>query len=437
MTIDRTKALENTLTYRTRGVLRWKSANGAEMFPIEGRVVVGSAPQSAVCLPSEGVSRIHAELSAEPNGVWVSDLDSTNGTFVSGVRVARALVPDGATITFGDFRAIVGYEKTIDAARAGSDAFENLIGHSSAMQHCFALLRQAAATDVSVLISGETGVGKDVCAQALHAASARKEGRFVVVDCGALPENILEAELFGHARGAFTGAQAAREGAFEAADKGTLFIDEVGEIPLSLQPKLLRMLEARAVRRLGETHYRSVDTRVVAATHRDLRSMVNQGLFREDLYFRLAVLPVHVPPLRDRRDDICLLLERFFKGALPPIDPARLAELVNRPWPGNVRELRNFADRVQAVGFERAMELSFGAMELADEAGPVAAGWNIAQPSLAAGDKFETIEEYRGRAERLYLDALLKQYNYNISHAAKAAGIGRGHLYRLMRRWNL
>lgn len=436
--MQNTEALANPLVYATRAMIRWKDAAGqVQVRPVEAPCVVGSAPEAALCFTAPTVSRLHAELRPEPDGLWLRDLGSKNGSYVFGVRVERARVPDGATVSFGEFKAEVTYEKTVAAKGAPPVAgFGPLLGQSAAMQTCFALLAQAAAVDASVLITGETGVGKDIAANALHAASRRSEGRFVIVDCAALPENLLEAELFGHAKGAFTGAVGAREGAFEAAHGGTLFIDEVGEIPLSLQPKLLRMLEARAVRRLGETHYRNVDTRVIAATHRDLRSMVNQGTFREDLYFRLAVLPIHVPALRDRREDIPVLMTKFFKGATVPIEPAQMEAVCTRPWPGNVRELRNFVDRVMAVGVSRAMDLSFGDMTLAEEAGPVALSWTEAHP---VGDPSvsETLDEYRSRAERTYLEALLQRHNYNISHAAKAAGVGRGHLYRLMHRWNL
>ena len=217
------------------------------------------------------------------------------------------------------------------------------------MRELFAQMSRVAQSDAPVLILGETGTGKELVARAIHDASARASGPFVIVDCAALASSIIEGELFGHARGAFTGAVGARAGSFEAANGGTIFLDEIGELPLELQPKLLRVLESRSVKRLGESEHRPIDVRLVAATHRDLRRMVNAGAFREDLYFRIAVLPLALPPLRARKGDIPLLFRHFLAGRRP-VEPVSERELAEMPWLGNVRELRNFVERACAIG---------------------------------------------------------------------------------------
>jgi len=310
-----------------------------------------------------------------------------------------------------------------------------------------------------------------VLARALHDASPRAAAPFVVVDCAALPPNLLESELFGHARGAFTGAVAAHEGAFEAADGGTIFLDEVGELPLSLQPKLLRVLESRTLRRVGETAYRKVDVRVLSATHRDLRRMVNQSAFREDLFFRLAVLPIHVPSLRDRLADLPLLLESFLGPKAPELPNDVMGMLMKLPWTGNVRELRNFAERVLAVGVERAVAMATpaeagsdadaetGPLEGAHE-GPVKASTE-APPAVASPGVEEVVsgdasavtvrgpagwldggyKDFRDRwadvGEREYLRRLMERTNKSSSQAAREAQVDRTYLYRLLRRHNM
>jgi transcriptional regulator with GAF, ATPase, and Fis domain len=307
---------------------------------------------------------------------------------------------------------------------------------SARAPQCFSILEQAARSDVSVLLRGETGVGKDLVARSVHAASTRKDSPFVVIDCASLPASLLESELFGHARGAFTGALSAHEGAFEAAAGGTIFIDEIGELPLGLQPKLLRVLEARAVRRLGESNYRPIDVRIIAATHRDLRAMVNAGTFREDLYFRLAVLPLHIPAIRERAEDIPMLLLHFLGNATGRGIPSEsMASLIQYTWPGNVRELRNFAQRVDAVGLEHALRLMHGEASYSDI--PSALSAKVPDVSAVEPGGFETLDACREKAERAYLERLVAAYGSNMTKAAKVAGVARAHLYRLFKKANM
>ncbi len=300
------------------------------------------------------------------------------------------------------------------------------------MRELFARLARVARSDATVLIQGETGTGKELAAQAIHDASPRAGEPFVIIDCGALPESLLEAELFGHAKGAFTGAVEARAGAIEAADGGTVFLDEIGELPLDMQPKLLRVLESRTVRRVGETAQRPVDVRFLSATNRDLRTMVNTGAFREDLYFRLAVLPVTIPPLRERPEDILALVQHFLPSeALAAVTPQMVRELTARPWLGNVRELRNFVERALALGAREALALS------APAAGPGGTETEPSAPALLALPYKEMRERVLLAAEREYVEALLARHDRDVSAAAEAAGLNRTYLYRLVARHRL
>ncbi|HSO38338.1 MAG TPA: sigma 54-interacting transcriptional regulator, partial [Labilithrix sp.] len=346
--VEETRLNPLALTEQSRSQPRvtWIDAAGKHDAVIDGKVLLGSAPGSGIVIGDPTVSRLHAELEARHDGLWVRDLGSRNGTFVDGLQVTGARVPDRGKVRLGSTELVVDYNPTQrrNVEIWPTAGFGKLIGSSVGMRELFATLARVAPMDSSVLITGETGTGKELVARAIHDASPRASKPFVVVDCAALPENLLDAELFGHTRGAFTGAINARAGAIESAEGGTVFLDEIGELPISMQPKLLRVLESHTVRRVGEHTHRNVDVRFLSATHRDLLTMVNAGEFREDLYFRLAVLPVHVPALRLRKEDIEPLVSHFLRSAGGPSHvPAELMrELLTRPWRGNVRELRNF-----------------------------------------------------------------------------------------------
>jgi transcriptional regulator with GAF, ATPase, and Fis domain len=313
------------------------------------------------------------------------------------------------------------------------------------MRSLFYVLADYARTDSPVLVQGETGTGKELVAKAIHEASNRASGPFVVVDCGALPETLLESELFGHVKGSFTGATTTRAGAFETADGGTVFIDEIGELPLSMQPKLLRVLESQTVRRVGESNHRRVNVRFVAATHRDLRAMVAAGSFREDLYFRLAVLPVFVPPLRERPDDIGLLLDHFLASRHIQVPPEVVREMERCPWPGNVRELRSFTERAAAIGPVRAWEMTQG-LRTSSNSLPVPAE-RESSPHPAPEDSlaidptvpFKVLREARNdHFEREYLKALIARHGRgDVGVLADAAGLDRSYVHRLLRRHEL
>ncbi|HEY6463031.1 MAG TPA: sigma 54-interacting transcriptional regulator, partial [Polyangiaceae bacterium] len=411
--------------------VRWSDVRGAHAVELDGRLVIGSAADSGIAVDDPAVSRIHAELELRDDGVWIRDLGSRNGTYVEEILVSSARIPDGGRARVGS--TVLGMrreEKAETVELWPLDQFGPLLGGSAVMRELFAKLARVARTDSTVLVQGETGTGKELVAQAVHDASSRAKQPFVVVDCAALPEMLLEAELFGHTRGAFTGASAARTGAIEAADKGTVFLDEVGELPLSLQPKLLRALESRTFRRIGENAHRKVDVRFLSATNRDLRTMVNEGTFREDLFFRLAVIPIEVPPLRARLDDLPLLMRSF----APPgttFDPGVLDEVSRRPWRGNVRELRNFVERVVALGSHQALSLPPGSAPRAS--GETDLSWSALTQALDLPLR-DARSTWLDAMERSYVHRLLERHGGNVARAAEAAGVDRTHLYRMIRK---
>jgi transcriptional regulator with GAF, ATPase, and Fis domain len=396
-----------------------------------GIVTVGTHESSGLTLQDATVSRFHCEIAITDGRARVRDLGSLNGTVVDGVGVVEAFLRDGATITLG--RTRLRFDIAPDRVRvatAREERFGGMIGRSVAMRRVFAVLKHAAASDATVLIGGETGTGKEAAAEALHRESARAERPFMVVDCASIPHDLLESELFGHEKGAFTGAVSAREGVFEAAHGGTVFLDEIGELGPDLQPKLLRVLERRELKRVGSNQRVQVDVRVVAATNRDLRSEVNARRFRSDLYYRLAVIEVTLPPLRSRADDLPLLVDHFL-GSIGASDspaarvvrsPAFLAGLAQHTWPGNVRELRNYVERAVAL---HALEPHEG--EPATGTDPV----GLDRPLK------EAREEWVARFERIYLEAILERHEGNVTAAARAAGMDRVHFYRLLWRHKL
>ena len=423
-----------TLIYR-EPQLRWVDAAGSHSALVRTRSVIGSAEDCALSIRDPRVSRLHASLEVSDEGIWVRDLGSRNGTYVAGVRVREACVPDGAAIHVGDTDVWVHYDQNEAVVDLWpTEQFGPMWGRSVLMRELFARLARVAAMESTVLIQGETGTGKELVARAVHLASPRRDRPLVVVDCGALAENLLEAELFGHARGAFTGASHVRAGAIESAAGGTVFLDEVGEMPLSMQPKLLRALESRTVRRVGETRYRDVDVRFIAATHRDLAAMVNEGTFREDLFFRLSVLPVTVPPLRQRPDDIALLVEKMLPaGARHAVSPELLRELSGRPWPGNVRELRNFVERAVALGAREALTLSNPSAPR-----PSAEGRREQFPAVSTEEFFKDVRDrWLDHLEREYMRAMVAKHQRDTSAIAQASGLDRSYVYRLLRKHEL
>jgi transcriptional regulator with GAF, ATPase, and Fis domain len=432
--------------------LHWTDSAGAQQFLVTESLMMGAA-SGGLLVRDPTVSRMHAELEVRDDGVWIRDLQSKNGTYVNNIRVIHARVADAAVIRLGSVELTARYHRaSVAVALWPSDRLGALLGGSVAMRELFARIVRVAATESSVLVRGETGTGKELVAKAIHEHSSRKSGPFVTVDCGAMPPDLLEAELFGHVRGAFTGATSTREGAFESAEGGTVFLDEIGELPLQLQPKLLRVLDSRTIRRVGESQYRAVNVRIVSATHRDLASMVSAGAFREDLYFRLAVLPLRVAALRERLEDVPLLAASFVSPAIRQqiLTPTVLATLSSLPWLGNVRELRNTIERIVALGADEGLGMVDGPLRDTPALAPVTRAIQPTSvlprapsvlPPAAVIDPsrpFKAVrDEWMDQLEREYVTALLKLHHRNISAAASAAGLDRSYLHRLIKRHNL
>ena len=380
-----------------------------------GSLVVGSDPGSGLCIDDPSVSRSHARLELLGGSVRVVDLGSTNGTRFLGAKIREARVPIGGEVQLG--RSTLRIRLKRDEVLSETTELAGVRGKSAAMRRLFGQMEKLAAGDASVLILGETGVGKGTVARALHQISPRAKRPFVVFDCGAVNPNLIEAAVFGHVKGAFTGADANRAGALEQALDGTLLLDEVGELPLELQPKLLRALDAREFSRVGENVRRTVRCRFFSATNRDLEAGVQAGTFRADLFFRLAQTVVTVPPLRERREDVPALAQHFAKQAKSSLalSPSTIASLQAEAWPGNVRELENAVKRALTLG------------EFRSDSGAAPASRDF----TAARD------EVVRRFERDYLEALVAEHRGNLSAAARAAGMARSQLYRLLERHQL
>ncbi|MFL5306218.1 MAG: sigma 54-interacting transcriptional regulator [Polyangia bacterium] len=411
-----------------------KGPDRGEMFEVAtAPITLGSGQGCDVLLSDPTVSRRHLEAAPGPEGVVLRDLGSTNGSFVQGARFQELTLGFGTEVTIGKtVLKWVPNEESIDLGPSEAESYGALVGRDAKLRRLFRLLDDVAATDATVLIEGETGTGKELLAEEIHRHSPRKNGPFIVFDCGAVPDELIESALFGHVRGAFTGAVTDRRGAFEEADGGTLFLDEIGELSLSVQPALLRALDKQSVRPVGGSTYTRASVRVVAATNRNLRAEIAARQFREDLYYRVAVVRMQVPPLRERLDDIPLLVEHFTRhfrnGEALQIAPDDMARLQRHSWLGNVRELRNV--------IERACALSHGARLEIDEAleerpGRRSGASDIDLPFKAA--KARVVDDF----ERGYIEALLKRHQGNLSAAARAAEIDRKHLRELLRKHGL
>ncbi len=405
-------------------------------FEDSGMIAVGSAADNNLVLNDSTVSRYHVELRPLENGIEVVDLGSFNGTHVATLRIERGIVPSGTELRLGKttLRLEEGAPIMIDAVVDGAPQIEGLVGNSMAMLRVRSLITRLAAIEVSTLILGETGTGKEVVAEAIHRLSSHSGRPFVIVDCGSLPMTLIASELFGHERGAFTGANKQHIGAFERANGGTLFLDEIGELPLVLQPNLLGVLERHSFRRVGGRRDINVNVRVLAATNRDLRAEVNQGRFRADLYYRLAVTRIVIPPLRERTEDIEPLVRRFVReltgsSETYPLSEETLDSLRRQRWSGNVRELRNIIEASVAMG-KLTLDPTFSSAQ--------------ADPQTFSSAQAAPVKPYReARAEaltlfeRTYLKNLNEYFKGNASRAAREARMDRSYLLTLLRRHGL
>lgn len=411
---------------------------GTEHVIAADLIRVGKSPENDLVLTDETVSRFHFEIARDAKGYLLRDLHSTNGTLLDGAEIREAYIRAGSVLTAGAIELKFSpFEERIEILPSEATSLGDMIGESIQMRTIFGLVERIAPTDATVLIEGETGTGKDLIARSLHRLSARKDKPFVVVDCGAVAGTLIESELFGHEKGAFTGASAARQGAFELASGGTVFLDELGELALDLQPKLLRVLEQRELRRVGGARTLKVDLRIVAATRKNLRSEVEKGKFREDLYFRLNVVPIVAPALRERKGDIPALANAFAQqmatsGVAPEIGDDAMAALVAHDWPGNVRELRNVIERALALGTDPGRILA----PVSGSTSPTMT--NNAASSFSPELSFRAHKErWNEQFERSYVTWLLRRAGGNVSKAARQADMDRKYLHKLLKKYNI
>jgi transcriptional regulator with GAF, ATPase, and Fis domain len=391
-------------------------------------------------LTDPSVSRRHASFTRSSGRIRVRDRGSRNGIYCGGTKVIEADVQLGAVLRLGNTALALQprwYVREVPPSQ--QTRFGELIGGSLAMRQVFAILERVAPTEVTVLVQGETGTGKELVARSIHRASPRAERPYVVFDCGTIPRELVESELFGHRRGAFSGAIDDRSGAFGCADGGTIVLDEIGELPLELQPKLLRVLETSEVRRVGDDAPRRVEVRVIAATNRNLQGELRRGRFRADLLYRLEVVKVELPPLRYRLEDVPLLTAHLLRDKLPAedrIDGPGIELLTSYNWPGNVRELRNVLTRAMAVASRPGQPTRFG--DLVFNLGPLESEpltLGLTYPGVASSLPYkEAKARLLAEFERAYVETLLDRHHHRITAAAQAAGLSRKHLYELMRR---
>ena len=416
-----------------------RTQRGREVNIASDVIRVGKADTNELMLPEDTVSRVHCEIIRDEHGYLLRDLQSTNGTFLDGAEVREAYLRSGSVMTVGTVQIkFQPFQERIEIMPSERERIGECVGKSVGMREIFGLLERVAPTEATILIEGETGTGKDLLARTIHDMSNRAKGPFEVVDCGAVAGTLIESELFGHEKGAYTGATASRQGAFELAHGGTLFLDELGELGLDLQPKLLRVLEQREIRRVGGSRNIRVDIRVIAATKKDLKQEVQKGKFREDLYFRLAVVPLYIPPLRERKEDIPMLVAEFAKklgGADIPQETMDL--LTAHDWPGNVREMRNVLER----GHYLSKQMGPAAYSLLSIPGT---GQPAPQGAGAGPMNFDAAQSYRWNKERWtdefeqqYLRWLLARTGGNISRAAREADMDRKYLHKLIKKHDI
>ncbi len=417
---------------------------------LSGKTIrIGKRETNDLMVEDKTVSRNHLEIVAAEDSYLLRDLESTNGTFINDIRVKEAYLSPGDVIRLGNTRIeFSAFDEKVKIEPSTKNEFGPLAGRSRNMRQIFSVLEKISPTNATVIIEGETGSGKEVVARAIHENSPRKIKSFAVFDCGGVAENLIESELFGHLKGSFTGAIATRRGAFEEANGGTIFLDEIGELSLDLQPKLLRALEQREIKKVGSNESSPIDVRVICATNRNLRKEVAEGRFREDLYYRLSVVKIHVPPLRERPDDIPFLIERFLASGkfnqLPDgklkvsrVEDDALKMLTRYQWPGNVRELINVLERVVPLAEGNTIsgqQISYIFQEMErdeEEATERMSSMDLKLPFKEAKQK--VVEGF----ERDYLAALLRRNNYNISKTAREAGIDRKHIRNLLKKYGI
>ena len=408
---------------------------------------IGKKENNELILDEKTVSRNHVEIVQLENSYVLKDLESTNGTYINDIRVKEAYLSPGDVIRIGTIRIeFIAFDEKVQIEPSTRNEFGPLLGRSRRMRQIFSILEKISPTNATVLIEGETGTGKELVARAIHLNSPRKSKAFVVFDCSAVAPNLIESELFGHVKGSFTGAVATRKGAFEEANGGTIFLDEIGEMSPELQPKLLRALEQREIKKVGANDTAAIDVRVVCATNRNLKKEVSEGRFRQDLYYRLSVVKINLPPLRERPDDVPFMIEKLLasgkfnvatdgKLKVTRVEDGALKMLTRYQWPGNVREMVNILERIVPMIDGNAItsqQVAFIFEEMErDEESTERMSVDMGLPFKEAKQKI--VESF----EKDYLAALLRRNNYNISKTAREAGIDRKHIRNLLKKYGI
>jgi transcriptional regulator with GAF, ATPase, and Fis domain len=430
---------------------------GREVEVGKPRVTGGRSIINDLVLSDKAISGSHFEILARDDGYRLRDLDSTNGTFIGDLRIREVWLKPGSEFRVGHTTLrFVPTQDIVEIPLSKRDTFESVTGASVRMREIFATLEKVAPSELTVLVTGETGTGKEMIARGIHQASPRKNKPFVVLDCGAIPRDLIESTLFGHEKGSFTGAVAQHQGCFEQAHGGTIFLDEIGELDVNLQPKLLRVLENRELKRVGGDRVIKIDVRVVAATNRDLRQMVNANTFREDLYFRLSVIHVEMPPLRERKEDIPALADVFLREIAGRRNMSMafagdaVQTLQGHSWPGNVRELKNVVERAASLAegsLVQRSDLMFN-RDTGPRSSSSSGGGNgqrgggngtaLPAPEIVPGLDFkEAKQRVVDSFELTYLKQLLERHEGNITRSAQEAGLTRYHLRELLKRHGL
>ncbi|MBX7149102.1 sigma 54-interacting transcriptional regulator [bacterium] len=412
-------------------------------------LTIGKKSDNDIVINDKTVSRNHMKIEATSDSYLLRDLGSTNGTFINGMKVKEAFLSPGDVITIGGTKIeYQAFNEKVQMEPSKNNEFGSMVGKSLKMRQIFGILERISPTMATVIIQGETGTGKELVARAIHENSVRKDKPFIVFDCSAVAPNLIESELFGHMKGSFTGALKDRKGAFESANGGTIFLDEIGELTLDLQPKLLRALEQREIKRVGSTQSIQLDVRVLCATNRDLKEEVKKGTFREDLYYRFSVVKIQLPPLRERTDDIPLIVERVLSNArynkkpdgsfyASKVEDDALKILQRYPWPGNVRELNNILERAVSFANNGVIDgntLQFIFSEIQGAGEVKSSAKDLVDNSLPFKEAKQKIVEV---FEKDYLEDLLKRNKNNVSKASREAQIDRKHLRNLLIKYGI
>lgn len=421
-------------------------SKGKKLTLNRDRLSIGKREGNDILIQDKTVSRKHCEIVYESDAFLLRDCESTNGTFLNGSKVKEAYLSPADVIKLGNTQMeFVVFDEKVSIEPSEKEAFGAMVGKSRKMRQIFAILEKISKTHASVIIEGETGTGKDLVAKAIHEHSPRRSHPFLVFDCTGVAPNLIESELFGHEKGAFTGAIRSRPGIFEGAKGGTVFLDELGELPIDLQPKLLRALENREVRRVGANTATKIDVRVISATNRNLKQEIQGGKFREDLYYRMSVVKISLPALRERPEDIPLIIERLLTTQtynktptgfkVTRVEDEALKLLQRYPWPGNVRELANILERacsfVEGETIRRS-DLEFVFSEI-DDAEERTENMRINTDIPFKEAKQEIVERF----EKEYLEELLKKHNYNLSKASREAKVDRKHIRNLLKKYGI